>query len=470
MSAPRSITIALLLLLVLLVAGSATAQHEHHHPEPAPEPAPAQSGHHHHEPAPAQPEAAPYALPSPTADPGLPVYTLDGLERRALENHPALAQAAEAVRAAEARSLQAGLWPNPVVGYTAEDVPTNDLDGGRHGLFVAQEIPLGGKQGRSREVFARDVERVRATAEAWRLERIAEVRAAFHRTLAAQHRVRVREQLSELARETVDVTGQLFNTGLADNPDRLAAETEASLAESDLSSARIELDQRWATLRAVVGDSGLEPGVLQGDLAALPDLDRQELWQRVLAGSPQVLIARAQAGRAEAALARAKAERAPDLEIEAGVRKGRGGLEAGDKEAFADIGIRLPLFNRNQGGIAAAEADLAAARLEEERTRLALEARFAEAWSGYRGAAQRAKSYHDGILDRARTAHRQYLEQYRQMMVSYPEVLNAQHTLFRLEEDYIGTLERAWQAAVSVETLLPSGAGPMEAGAQEVRH
>lgn len=454
MNAARSIFMAALLLFV---AGPAAAQHEHH-------PAPA-----------APPEAAPYALPSPPADPGLPVYTLDDLERRALAHHPALAQAAEAVRAAEARSLQAGLWPNPVVGYTAEDVPTDDLDGGRHGLFVAQEIPLGGKPGRSREVFARDVERIRATVEARRLERVAEVRAAFYRTLAAQHRVAVREQLAALARETVDVTGQLFNTGLADNPDRLAAETEASLAESELSSARIELDQGWAALRGMIGDASLEPGVLQGDLAALPDLDRQELWQRVLAGSPQILIARAQAGRAEAALARAKAERAPDLEIEAGVRKSRGGLEAGDKEAFAafaDVGIRLPLFNRNQGGIAAAEADLAAARLDEESARLALEARFAEAWSGYRGAAQRAKSYRDGILDRARTAHRQYLEQYRQMMVSYPEVLNAQHTLFRLEEDYLGTLERAWLAAVRIETLLSSGVDPMETtgGAVEARH
>ncbi len=440
MSAARSIFMAVLLLSV---AGSAAAQHEHHHHEPAPE---------------------------PPAEPDLPVYTLDDLERRALENHPALAQAAEAVRAAEARSLQAGLWPNPVVGYTAEDVPTDDLDGGRHGLFVAQEIPLGGKPARSREVFAREAERVRATAEAGRLERTAEVRAAFYRTLAAQQRVGVREQLAALAKETVDVTGQLFNTGLADNPDRLEAETEASLAESDLSEARIELEQRWTVLRAVVGDAGLEPGVLQADLAALPDLDRQELWQRVVAGSPQVLTARAQVGRAEALLARARSERAPDLEIEAGVRKNRGGLADGDKEAFADVGIRLPLFNRNQGGIAAAEADLAAARLEEERIRLALEARFAEVWSGYRGAAQRAKSYRDGILDRARTAHQQYLEQYRQMMVSYPEVLNAQHTLFRLEEDYIGTLERAWQAAVSVQTLLPSGAGPlatMESGVLE---
>lgn len=448
-------------LLLLFAAGPAAAQHEHHPAAPPAAPA----------------EAAPYALPAPAAEPGVPGYTLDELERRALEHHPAVAQAAEAIRAAEARSLQAGLWPNPVVGYTVEDVPTDDLDGGRHGLFVAQEIPLGGKPGRSRQVFARDVERVRAAAEARRLERSAEVRAVFYRTLAAQHRMRVQEQLSELARETVDITGQLFNTGLADDADRLSAETEASLTEADLSAARIELDQSWTVLRAVVGDPGLEPGVLQGDLAALPDLDRQELRQRALAGSPQVLLAHAQTARAEAMLARARAERAPDLEIEAGIRKRRDGLhsmEANDREAFADIGIRLPLFNRNQGGIAAAEADLAAARLDEERLRLTLEARFAETWSRFRGESQRARSYRDGILDRARTAHRQYLEQYRQMMVSYPEVLSAQHTLFRLEEDYIATLERAWQAAVRIQTLLSvsSGVDSMEitGGALEARH
>ena len=161
------------------------------------------------------------------------------------------------------------------------------------------------------------------------------------------------------------------------------------------------------------------------------------------------------------------------------MREPRGSTpQAGDdREAFADIGFRLPIFNRNQGGIAAAEAELAGARLEEQRVRLALEARFSETFGRYRQATQRAETYREGILDRARLAHRQYLERYQQMMAAYPQVLITERTLIQTEEDYIDTLARAWDAAVSLQTLLPAeSAGRFPSfnnemdGASEARH
>src|SRR5262245_34991504 len=45
------------------------------------------------------------------------VLTLADLERMALQANPTLAEAQAAIRAAEGRRVQAGLWPNPVVGY-----------------------------------------------------------------------------------------------------------------------------------------------------------------------------------------------------------------------------------------------------------------------------------------------------------------------------------------------------------------
>lgn len=413
-------------------------------------------------------------------DPDLPVYSLADLEKRALEKNPALAQADAAIRAAEARRLQAGLLPNPVVGYTAEDVPLDDTSEGKHGVFVAQEIPLGGKLRLSRKVLEQDLEQTRISAETQRLLLLSELRRLYYRSLAAQARVDLRERLVDLTREAVEVTKQLYNTGAADAPDQLAVENEALLREADLSAARIELDQAWATLRAMVADPDLEPGRLAGELAEIPELDRAELRDRLLEQSPELRTARAQAARAEAALARARAERFPDLEIEAGVRKPRGNSasdETDDREAFADIGFRLPLFNRNQGGIAAAEAELSVARLEEQRVRLTLEARFAETFGRYRQASQRAATYREGVLDRARLAHRQYLEQYQQMMAAYPQVLITERTLIQTEEGYVNALATAWDAAVSLQTLLPAESAGMVpsfdntmGGASEARH
>jgi cobalt-zinc-cadmium efflux system outer membrane protein len=187
-----------------------------------------------------------------------------------------------------------------------------------------------------------------------------------------------------------------------------------------------------------------------------------------------VAIARTELARAEAALSRARAQRVPDLEIEAGVREARGRARDGEREAFADIGVRLPLWNRNQGGIAAAEADLSRARLESERVRLSLDSRYAAAFAQYRQAALRVRTYREGVLDRARRAYEQYLAQYQQMQAAYPQVLIAQRTLIQLEEDYTRTLARAWEAAVSIESLLTSSEGmettPTGGEATELSH
>jgi outer membrane protein, heavy metal efflux system len=457
------------LLAAGLLAAPALAQHEHHQMGQPPETL---------SPEPSSPSAL-----TPTRERGsqegdsdLPVYSLEDLEKRALEKNPALAQAEAALRAADARRMQGGLLPNPVVGYTVEDVPLDDTSEGRHGVFVNQEIPLGGKLRLSRQVLAQDLEQTRLAGASQRLLLSGEIRRLYYRTLAAQTRVELRERLTDLTREAVEVTKQLYNTGAADAPDQLAVENEALLREADLSAARIELDQLWMALRAVVADPELEPGRLAGDLAKIPQLSRSAERDRLLAQSPELQVARARAARAEAALARARAERIPDLEIEAGVRQPRGGASSGsnEREGFADIGFRLPIFNRNQGGIAAAEADLARERLEEQRVRLSLEARFAETFGRYRQAAQRAGTY-TGVLDRARLAYRQYLEQYQQMMAAYPQVLITERTLIQTEEGYVDSLAVAWDAAIALPTLLPAAtAGPgfdtETGGASEARH
>jgi cobalt-zinc-cadmium efflux system outer membrane protein len=458
--------------LVAMPSLPAFAQHEHHQMAQPPTLTP-------------QPPLPPALTPSrergsQAEESDLPLYSLADLEKRALEKNPALAQAEAAIRAADARRLQVGLLPNPVIGYTAEDVPLDDTSEGKHGVFVAQEIPLGGKLRLSRKVLEQDLEQTRISAETQRLLLLAELRRLYYRTLAAQARVELRERLADLTREAVEVTKQLYNTGAADAPDQLAVENEALLREADLSGARIELDQAWATLRALVADPDLEPGRLAGELAKVPELDRAALRDQLLGQSPELRVARARAARAEAALARARAERYPDLEIEAGVRKPRGNSashETDDREAFADIGFRIPLFNRNQGGIAAAEAELAGASLEEQRVRLTLEARFAETFGRYRQASQRAETYRNGVLDRARLAYRQYLEQYQQMMAAYPQVIITERSLIQTEEDYVDALARAWDAAVSLQTLLPAeSAGVFPSfdnemgGSSEARH
>ena len=103
--------------------------------------------------------------------------------------------------------------------------------------------------------------------------------------------------------------------------------------------------------------------------------------------------------------------------------------------------------------------------MSAERVRLSLESQFAQSFARYRESSERARTYREGVLARARSAYQQYFSQYQQMMAAYPQVLISQRTLFQLEESYVQTLERAWQAAIGIQSLLP--AGEMEMGSAQ---
>ena len=101
------------------------------------------------------------------------------------------------------------------------------INGGEHGVFVEQTIPLGGKLGLSRQIFEREATQAEALRDVQRQRVLTDVRVQFYSALAAERRVEVRRELARLGAEAVGVSRQLYNTGAADRPDVLASEIEA---------------------------------------------------------------------------------------------------------------------------------------------------------------------------------------------------------------------------------------------------
>lgn len=82
--------------------------------------------------------------------------TLEQWQKMALANNPTLAQAQTFVTGARGLARQAGLWPNPTVGYVAEEIRGGSFGGGQHGVFVQQNLILGGKLGLDRKIRAEE--------------------------------------------------------------------------------------------------------------------------------------------------------------------------------------------------------------------------------------------------------------------------------------------------------------------------
>ena len=384
---------------------------------------------------------------------------LEDLERMALEKNPTLAQAASAVRAAEGRKVQAGLYPNPTLGYLGEEITVRRPSAkSQHYLFIEQKIITGGKLQHSRDIFAQEQVQTEAEEKAQKQRVLNTVRLLYYRVLGAQKLVELRGELSKIAREAVDISEELYNIGQADRPDVLEAEIETQKAELDFISAQRELQRVWQMLAAVVGDPALPRNWLVGDLeAAIPKLDQEEIFTRLLRDSPEVRVAQARVDRAQAALQRAKVQPIPDISL-------RGGLgydveRLGDERragltGFLEVGIPIPLFDRNQGNIATAMAELSAAKDEIRRVELILRTRLASAFAIYLTSLQTVERYQKDVVPKAQKAYELYLKSFKQMAAAYPQVLIAQRTLFQVRTDYVQEIVTLRQSIVEIEGLL----------------
>ncbi len=425
--------------------------------------------HEHHQPS-GETSTATSALPGDRSQqiPGAPVMRLEDLEKMALESNPTFAQAEAAIRAAEGRRVQAGLFPNPIMGYAGSELaPRAFSEKSEHGFFIEQTIPLGGKLSKSRAIFAQEKVQTEQSAVAQKQRILNAVRILFYQALGAQQLVEVRGQLAKLAREAVAITGELYNVGQADRPDAFQIQIEAERAQLDLVIAENEREQVWQQLGAVAGNPFLKPARLAGTLeSGLPVLEQETLLAKLLGESPELKRAQAGVERAKATLTRAKVEPVPDLFVRGGFgysterldsRNARPGQKTGP-EGSLEVGLRIPLFNRNQGGIAAAAAEQEIAEREVRRVELMLRARAAAAFRSYLNALRVATQYEQQIMPRAQRSYELYLGSFRQMAAAYPQVLIAQRTLFQVRADYVEALVSAWQNAVLLQGLLLDGA------------
>jgi len=401
------------------------------------------------------------ALPgrAQTAAPELKTITLEELQQMALQHNPTFAQSAANIQAAEGRKKQSGLYPNPIVGYQGEQIRGGSFHGGEEGFFVQQDIVLGGKLGLNRKIFDQELKQAQMESEEQKLRVVTNVRMSYIQALAAQQTLELRENLSKLADDAVETSHQLANIGQADVPDVLESEVEAQQAQLAVIMADQNQHRVWKTLAAVVGNPRLPLMKLEGKLDDTPPVNAEELVEKIVNESPAVKIAELGVKRAEAAVVREKREPVPDLQLRGGVQQNGELLSAPNGRAvglqgFADVGVRIPIFNRNQGNIATAKADAERAKREVERVKLLLRERAASVVQNYTFSQTAVDRYKNQMIPRAQKAYEMYTRKYQEMAAAYPQVLIAQRTLMQLEISYVTALENFATSSLSLQSYL----------------
>jgi cobalt-zinc-cadmium efflux system outer membrane protein len=445
----RTVTVgAILVASTLAVAGGAGAQEM---------PMPKQEESHHMKISVVNPEY-PRMGRAQERTPGT-LLSLESVERIATESNPTLRQAEMEIRAAKARQQQAGLYPNPTVNYTGDEIRGGSVGGGKQGFFVQQNIVMGGKLGLSREVYGKEVKLAEIEAEEQKIRVQSAVRMAFLRVLAAQELLEARRDVAKIAQDSAETQQRLMNTGQADESEVLEAEVEAQRMRMAARMQENTLREEWRSLAAVIGQPELPLATVAGNLEIdWPELNEEQAVETIAKESPAVRIAEAAEARAQSVLARAKREPVPDLQV-------RGGMEYNHEtlgsvpfakgwEGIAEVAVQIPIFNRNQGNVAAAQEDIDRAGEEKKRIALTLRERAASIVDRYANARLMAAEYRDEMLPRAKKAYGLMVDKYGRMLASYPRVLDTQRKLYELQIEYIAALESVWTNGIALQGFL----------------
>jgi len=200
---------------------------------------------------------------------------------------------------------------------------------------------------------------------------------------------------------------------------------------------------------------------LDGDLTANPPrLDGDAVLARVLRDSPEIRQAQVNVERARAALERVRAERIPNLFVRTRLGYNSEQNTPGKAVGFEtgiEIGVPLPLFDRQQGNLATAQADLEHAQAEQRRLELTLRSDLATVIRTYEDARVEVERYEREILPRAQQSYDLYRKGFQQMAAAYPQVLIAQRLVFQSRAEYTQALVEVWRTASLLEGMLLSG-------------
>lgn len=403
------------------------------------------------------PELAP-APPPLTAKVGL---TLEDLLEQASRRHPALAVARARVELARGQLIQAGLYPNPILTWEADDIGHRQNAAGTQGPIITQLIVTAHKLRLARAAAAQGVAIAEWQAVTRWFEVVTRVRLAWYETLTAQEQVRTTEEIVRLSEEGLEAARKLQKAGAGTQTEILRAQVELEQSRLQLTVARERLAAARKLLAAAAGLPTLPETALVGNLHVAPPAF---VWEVVLGEvkqrSSEIHEALTVILQAEAQLQKAQADAVPNVQVQLRPFYNFPNQQA---QGRVEVGLAIPLFNRNQGNIHAAQAEVVRAHHDLYQVELRLTEQLAAAFQRYRSALEQREGYEKRILPGAAESLRLIRLGYERgdPKYDYTALLQAQRTLAQARLAAVQAAGDLWKASSEIAGILqvePAGA------------
>ena len=392
--------------------------------------------------------------------------TVEALVAEAIENHPELQAARIDIDAAGARVRQAGLRPNPMLELAGQKALTPD-----NNVTVGVTLPLdlnGRREGRvgvaERE---RDVRRAQLADRERRLR--AEIRMKAADVLAARRNLATTRELLDPNRRSLAVVRDRVREGGAPSIDENLQLVEVGRLEASETVLASRIEVLTLQLKTVAGLPVDRPLVLLDELRAAPvTLDPEAALRQALAERPDVRTARAEVAAGRARIRKEQAEGRWDASVSVGYQRMETGFDLMGQTASgamrpimdtfhyfgAGVSIMLPVRNRNEGNIAAAEAERRAAERRLDFAELAARQEVTAAFAQHAAARRAVELYEGGVRDVARRNVDIVRRSYELGRGSLLDVIGEQRRYLEIESGLTMVLKDVYDAHVEIERVI----------------
>jgi outer membrane protein, heavy metal efflux system len=400
-------------------------------------------------------QTAPAAPASPTAGPVAGGFTAEQAVALALRRNRDVIAARLEIEAAQVERIAAGIYPNPIFLYSAGNMvlgqgnPQNQgLNPGPftqlvHGIGISEVIDVWAKH--SARIRAADlgVEQRRLLVEDALREVVFSVRQAFTDVVREQAQHELVRDITARYDETTRLARARVHAGEISDAEGQKIELEGLKYHNALIDSELELDLARLQLAThlAFGSVAELPGPAMGlDTNAprvLPKLD--PLLARALRDRPDLNAARKGQELAQASLSAAQREAYPDPSVGLVYTHSEFTVSGDNANSLGlSLSFPLPLFDRNQAGVARSEVELKQNANERVRVDLRVRHEVGEAIRRIERSAMLLDVYEEGgMLRRSDNALRVAESSYKAGSISLLELLEAQRTFIQTRMDYL---------------------------------
>jgi cobalt-zinc-cadmium efflux system outer membrane protein len=284
------------------------------------------------------------------------------------------------------------------------------------------------------------------------------LRQTYLEAVAARQALATKREARETLERLADLIRARYQHGSISEVEVLKIETEKLNADQEVERAEQELAALNASLAFLLGIRGKVPDFeVDGELPAyvvppiLQSATVASLSDLAAKQRPDVAHARLGRDRAEAGVRSSQRLRFPDVELSAGVA-GQGAYSSAITPPTFSFGLTLtpPIFNRYQGEIVKAKADLTAQTAQYAKTLAQVQSEVQASLAQFKSARGRLERAERELLEHAKRTRDLVEVQYQKGAASLLEYLDAQRIFISTKLDYQGDLSDYWQAVVLI--------------------